>query len=217
VANQIAQQTVLQDYQARKSPQTLRRQRADIALFEQFLASAGHQVLELASDLQQWNFVTWGLVESFTRWQLQQGYATGSINVRLATVKVYCHLASLAGALAEQEYTQIKRVAGFRQKEVSNIDEKRVQTRRPDAKKASPVSLSPVHATLLKNQPATTRGRRDALIMCLLLDHGLRVGEIADLDVSSMSLQSGRLIMYRHKVDKTQTHDLTLTSYHNFW
>ena len=213
VANQVARQTVLIDYQARKSAQTLRRQKADIALFEQFLASAGHTVEGLIYDLAGWSFVTWGLVEAFNRWQLEQGYATGSINVRLATVKVYCNLASLAGALTEQEYTQVKRVAGFRQKEARNIDEKRIQTRRPDAKKALPVSLSPVHAVLLKDQPSTTRGRRDALLMCLLLDHGLRVGEIADLDVSSISLQSGQLTMYRHKVDKTQIHALTPDTY----
>ena len=213
VANQVARQTVLIDYQARKSQQTLRRQRADVALFEQFLASAGQTVENLAHDLTKWNIVTWGLVEAFNRWQLTQGYATGSINVRLATIKVYCNLASLAGALTEQEYTQVKRVAGFRQKEARNIDEKRAQTRRPDAKKALPVSLSPVHATLLKEQPATARGYRDALIMCLLLDHGLRVGEVADLDVSSISLQSGQLTMYRHKVDKTQIHDLTPDTY----
>lgn len=213
VANQVARQTALQDYQARKSAQTLRRQKADIALFEQFLASAGHQVQGLAYDLVKWGFVTWGLVEAFNRWGLQHGYATGSINVRLATIKVYCHLASLVGALAEQEYTQIQRVAGFRQKEARNIDEKRVQTRRPDAKKAEPVSLSPVHTTLLKSQPTTTRGHRDMLLMCLLLDHGLRAGEVADLDVSSINLRSGQLTMYRHKVDKTQIHDLTPDTY----
>src|SRR5438445_12866437 len=84
-ANQVARQSVLRDYQARKSAQTLRRQRADIALFEQFLASAGHTVKGLVYDLAGWSFVTWGLVEAFNRWQLEQGYATGSINVRLAT------------------------------------------------------------------------------------------------------------------------------------
>jgi integrase len=213
VANQVARQTVLVDYQARKSQQTLRRQKADVALFEQFLGSAGHQVQGLAYDLAGWSFVTWGLVEAFNRWQLEQGYATGSINVRLATIKAYCHLASLAGALTEQEYTPIKRVAGFRQKEARNVDEKREQTRRPHGKKAQPVSLSPVHATLLKSQPATARGHRDALLMCLLLDHGLRAGEVADLDVSSINLRSGQLTMYRHKVDKTQIHGLTPDTY----
>ena len=87
VANQVARQTVLQDYQARKSQQTLRRQRADTALFEQFLTSAGHIAEGLTYDLQRWSFVTWGLVEAFNRWQLQQGYATG-IEMRLAGIRI---------------------------------------------------------------------------------------------------------------------------------
>src|SRR5260370_25324593 len=180
-ANEIARQTVLQDYQSRKSAQTLRRQKADIALFERFLASAGHTVEGLVYDLAAWSFVTWGLVEAFNRWQLQQGYAVGSVNLRTTTIKIYCGLAAKSGYISTQELALIKTVKGYYQAEARNIDEKREQTRQDRAKKASPVSLSPVHAALLKDQPDTARGRRDRLIMCLLLDHAFRVGEVAGL------------------------------------
>jgi integrase len=203
----------LEDYQARKSAQTLRRQRADIALFEQFLADAGSQVKGLSIDLEKWSIVTWGLVEAFNRWQLSQGYATGSVSVRLATVKSYCELATKAGYISAQELAMIKTIKGYRASEARNVDEKRPQTRQEGAKKASPVSLSPVHATLLKKQPDTPRGRRDAFIMCLLLDHGLRVSEVAALDVQSINLQTGELVIYRHKTDKTQIHQLTPGTY----
>ena len=213
-ANDFARQTVLQDYQSRKSQQTLRRQRADIALFEQFLASAGNPIEGLAYDLAKWHFVTWGLVEAFNRWQISQGYAMGSVNVRMTTIKIYCGLAAKAEYVSTQELALIKTVKGYYQAEARNIDEKRERTRRPDAKKASPVSLSPVHANLLKDQPKNTpRGRRDALIMCLLLDHALRVSEVAALDISAINLQSGELTFYRHKVGKTQTHNLTSDTY----
>src|SRR5580765_2297196 len=135
VANQIAQQSVLKDYQDRRSQQTLRRQRADVALFEQFLTSAGQQVEGLVYDLARWDFVTWGLVEAFNRWQLQEGYATGSVNVRLATIKVYVQLAAKAGHIPHQEFALIKTVQGYRLSDARNVDEKRDQTRRPDAKK----------------------------------------------------------------------------------
>jgi integrase len=75
------------------------------------------------------------------------------------------------------------------------------------------VSISPVHAALLKEQPETPRGRRDALMMCLLLDHALRVSEVAALDISSINLQSGELVIYRHKTNKTQIHQLTPDTY----
>ena len=213
VASQIARQTALQDYQARKSEQTLRRQKADIALFEKFLASARHTAKGLVYDLQKWSVVTWGLVEAFNRWQLQESYATGSINVRLATIKTYCSLATKAGFILPAELTLINEVTGYRQREAHNTDEKRAQTRRPHSKKEEPVSLLPVHATLLKRQPNTIKGRRDALVMCLLLDHALRVSEVADLNVSSISLQSGQLTIYHRKTNDTSIHELSPDTY----
>jgi site-specific recombinase XerD len=213
VASQIARQTALQDYQARKSEQTLRRQKADIALFEKFLASAGHTVKGLVYDLQKWSVATWGLVEAFNRWQLQESYATGSINVRLATIKTYCSIAAKAGFITPAELTLINEVVGYRQREAHNTDEKREQKRRPKSKKAEPVSLLPVHATLLKRQPNTIKGRRDTLIMCLLLDHALRVSEVADLHVSSINIQGGQLTIYHRKTDDMSTHDLSPDTY----
>lgn len=212
-ANNAASSCVLADYQARKSAETLRRQRADIALFERYLNAAlaplGMAVSGMAGDLSAWRFVDYGLVEGFNRWQLEQGYAIGSINVRLASVKTYCELAARHGALPAQALALIKTVKGFKRTEGRNQDEKREQTRRPGAKKAEPTTLAPTLAALLKQQPDTAKGRRDALITCLLLDHGLRVGEIAALDIESINLASGELTFYRHKVDLEQTHTLT--------
>jgi len=213
IANEKARHSILQDYQERKSDQTLRKQKADIELFEKFLAIAGYHVKNLVSDLSCWHFVTWGLVEAFVRWHLTEGYATASVNSRITTIKIYCGMAAKAAYLSTQELALIKMVKGYYKSEARNIDEKRVQTRRPDAKKAQPVSLSPVHASLLKDQPDTARGRRDRLIMCLLLDHALRVGEVAGLDIDTINLQSGELTFYRHKVSKTQTHILSPDTY----
>ena len=46
-------------------------------------------------------------------------------------------------------------------------------------------------------------------MLCLLLDHGLRVGEVAGLKVRDFDLAAGELRFYRPKVDKIQTHRLT--------
>ena len=45
--------------------------------------------------------------------------------------------------------------------------------------------------------------------MCLLLDHGLRAGEVAALTVTDVDLHNGLLRFYRSKVDKTQTNKLS--------
>ena len=77
------------------------------------------------------------------------------------------------------------------------------------AKKAEPVPLTPGQAAKLRTQPDTPQGRRDGLLLALLLDHGLRVGELAGLQVTDLDLGAGELRFYRPKVDKLQTHNLT--------
>ncbi len=79
---------------------------------------------------------------------------------------------------------------------------------RKGAKKAAAKGLTPEQAEALKAQPNTPQGRRDALIMALLLDHGLQVGDVAGLLVTDIDLRSGDLRFYRPKVDVEQTHRL---------
>ncbi len=79
------------------------------------------------------------------------------------------------GTVTPEALALIQQVRGYRRKEARHVDEAREVTRVGD-KKAQPVSLTPAQAALLKGQPETAQGRRDALLMCLLLDHGLRCG-----------------------------------------
>ncbi len=83
-------------YRARQPPNSRRRQLADLRLLCAYLAAVGveRQAESLATDPTAWRGVTGGLVEGFVQWQVEQGYAIGSINVRLSTVKVYCRLAA---------------------------------------------------------------------------------------------------------------------------
>jgi integrase len=123
-------------------------------------------------------------------------------------VKAYGRLAVKAGALSAEAYAMIRMVAGYSRKEGSHINERRDITRR-GRKKAQPVHMDPKQARKLKHQPDTPQGRRDTLLMCLLLDHGLRVGEVARLQVTDIDLKAGEMRFYRPKVDKVQTHKLT--------
>ncbi|MBX2997783.1 MAG: site-specific integrase [Caldilineaceae bacterium] len=215
IANSYAERGVFADYLTRKSGETIRRQRADLGLFADFLCAAGVTDCPTADDLMgspaTWQGVTWGLVEAFREWQVSQGYAVGSVNVRLSTVKAYAGLATKAGVLSAQNHALIKTVAGYSRKEAKRVDERREQTR-TGAKKAASISLTKEQADALKAQPDTPQGRRDAVIMALLLDHGLRVGELAGLEVAHFNLKAGTFTFYRPKVDKEQTHKLTADS-----
>jgi integrase len=210
LANEYAASNVFKEYQQKISTNTLKRQKDDIALFSQFLKHVGMVKDNLMVDCAEWQGITYGLVETFKRWQVDQGYAIASINAHLSTVKVYAGLAVQAGVLSTEDYALMKLVKSYRHKEGRNVDEKREQTRRPDAKKSEAVPISPEQAKALKGeQNNTPQGRRDALLMCLLLDHGLRCGEVAVLTVESLNLSTGLLTFYRQKVDKIQTHQLT--------
>ena len=107
-----------------------------------------------------------------------------------------------------EEFALIRTVAGYAHKEARRIDERREVSRR-GSKKAAAVHITMKQAKKLKLQPDTPQGRRDALLMCLLLDHGLRVGEVARLQVSDFDLKAGEMRFLRPKVDKVQTHKLS--------
>ena len=207
-ANRAAAKTRFKEYRSRHAEETLRRQDADLALFHEFLELVNLRTGNLAEEAAAWRPVTWGLVEAFVKWQLNEGYAIKSINVRLSTVKVYARMAMQSDMLTPQEYALIRAVQGYSFREQVRIDQKR-RVRRIGFKKEEPVKLTPEQAQQLKDQPTTPQGRRDRLLMCLLLDHGLRVGEVTRLAAEEIDLVEGLLRFYRPKVNKEQVHRLT--------
>lgn len=207
-ANQAAAASRFADYRTRRAEHTLRRQDADLMLFREFLAVVGLRTGDLSQDPTAWRPITWGLVEAFVKWQLTQGYAIQTINVHLSTIKTYARLAMQAGALLPQEYALIRSVQGYSYREQTRIDQKRERVR-IGYKKSEPTKLTPEEAAALKDQPDTPQGRRDRLLLCLLLDHGLRVGEVAALSRSDFNPADGELRFFRPKVNKEQVHHLT--------
>jgi len=209
-ANQAASAYRFLDYRSRIAPQTLRRQDADLALFTEFLFTVQvKQPGDLTTDPESWRGVTWGLLEAFVKWQLKEGYAVTSVNVRLSTVKSYAKLAFQSGTLAAEEYALMRSVQGYSRREKRRIDARRPQTR-VGLKKETAVTLTAEQAAALLNQPQdTAQGARDALLLALLLDHGLRAGEIAGLTLENLDLTAGTLKFYRPKVAKTQIHRLS--------
>lgn len=237
LANQIAGSHIFARYLAEHSANTIKRQAQDLALFADYLADVG-VALGGDSDFQHtpaaWRGITWGIVEGFVQWQLRQGYAITSVNARLTTVRLYAQMAVKAGAVDRQEGLLIQSVKGFSRQGGANVDEKRPKTRihtvsyeyphpeteqpvtvtRRSTKKAQARLLTLAQAKTLKTfRSHSPQGRRDALLMRLLLDHGLRASEVAILKVSDIDLENGRIRFFRPKVKGTPnawtTHELT--------
>jgi len=217
-ANQAAARSVFSDYLSLKSANTIRAQRADLNSFCDYLHDIGQDSIDcstLQEDPRAWYGITWGLIEAFKRWQLQRGDSIGSINRRLSTVKTYSKLAARAlGATgqeneatrrAAQELQLVSTVTGYSAKEGQNIDDRREQTNH-GRKKAENVSITDVQAKRLKTQPDTPQGRRDAVLINLLIDHGMRSSELASLTIDGLDLDRGEITFTRQKVRGTDKH-----------
>ncbi len=212
--HQAVRQDAFERYQRRKADNTVRRQKADIALFEKFLEEEGISQQNLFADPNVWRVVTFALVEQFVEWQIEQGYAIASINIRLTTIKRYAALACRVGALSSDELFRIREVKGFRRVEGRRIDAQREVTR-VGAKKGEPTRISPAHVATIKQQllEETMRGdtlaSRDLLLFLLAAEHSLRCSELALLTRDSFDLEAGQLRIYRQKTDRWQLHQLT--------
>lgn len=209
IANQLAAQNTLPDYRSRKSFNTLKAQDNDLKRFEDYLLSKNIPANDLGINLENWHFVTWGLVQGFILQSLQSGYSVASVNRALSTIKKYSAMALKAGVLSAQEKAMIADIQGYSRKDATRLNEKRSVSRVGD-KKAKNVLLSDEQAKTLKQcHSFNEQGFRDAILMHLLIDHGLRVSEVALLSVDNFNLNAGEMRFYRPKVDKEQTHRLT--------
>lgn len=224
IAEQAIRSQKFEAYHAMKARNTLLRQQHDLQVFSRYLGHA--QIVRMAENLYAdagaWQGMNAGLLEGFKAWMLQEGYAIGSINIRLATVRKYCELAHVSGVLSAQELALIKLVKGYRYSEGRNVDQGRKDkglTTRIGTKKASPTPVSTRQALRLKTettQPAQPRTRahdqileaRDALLMCLLIEHALRVSEVVGLNSDSINLEAGTITVYREKTYTRDTYEL---------
>jgi integrase len=209
IANAHASAAAFDDYMSRKAPNTIRRQRDDLANFAQYLAAVSIQ--RTADDLQTsptaWAGMTWGIVAGYREWMKRAGNAIAVINLRLSTVRTYCKLAVQAGAIPAGELAMIRTVNGYSRSEGANIDQAR-DVQRIGSKKANANVLTPAQIKALRDRPGTPSGRRDAVLIGLLVSLGLRVGEVTTLSISSVDLTAGTINVKRPKVKKTQVHHL---------
>ncbi|HEY3291995.1 MAG TPA: tyrosine-type recombinase/integrase [Anaerolineae bacterium] len=211
VPDERAKREVFTAYRMKRAANTINRQQSDLARFAEYLAPihATTTADELATNPEAWRGMTRDLVAGFVQWQLRTGFAVASCNVRLSTVRTYARLAMQVGMIDLTEFNAIKAVTGYNAKEQKRIDISR-DIKRVGAKKAEAVTLTEAHVRSLElNHPDTAQGRRNRLMMCLLLNLGLRVSEVISLRACDFDLQAGTVTFFRSRIGLTQTHQLT--------
>ncbi len=220
------QASIFEEYHLVKAPGTLQSHRYDLALFSNFLAAMGIERAPdaLYADAHAWAGMTASLLISFRKWLLYpqhtpaqeqaKGYSIGSVRRRMATVRQYCKLAFRSGVIPPDEWTRLSVVKADSHAEGFNVDADRQRKRimpRLTTRKTRATPISRAEFTSLRNTTTdieryrehdVTLSERDALLICLLGEHGLRVGEVVALNVASINVRSNEL-----EVRRPKTHD----------
>lgn len=200
-ANQIVSQNAFNLYRQEKAANTITTQKRAVAVWCEFLSEKfGVSGGDMWGDPSAWKGVTFGLVESFKVWSLNKGHAIGTVMTWVKAIRKYCELASQAGYIDSGELARIKtvKISGKR-KARQNVDKKR-DIRRVGRKKEDANTLSDAQVCTLLDSIDTTSetGKRDKLLACILFEHGLRMGEVLQLDRNSFFL--GHMRFNRPKV-----------------
>jgi integrase len=209
-ANARAAAIAFENYRGRKAKNTIARQDDDLDAFAAFLErfKIRRTAAELGSTPEAWRGITHGLVQAFVGQQLVLGFAVRSVNGRLSTIRTYCELATKAGVIAPDELTMIKTVRGYSRTEGKRMDTHREVTRVSNKKTEGNLVPAAIIEKLLRHGDDHV-SLRNALMVAILVDIGLRVGELTGLTTNGVNLERRTLTFYREKVDKTQTHELT--------
>ncbi len=229
-ANRAFTHDVFADFRKTCRPNTLLRHDYDLRAFSTFLGTASIQRTEeeLKSDPIAWRGMTYGILAAFRLWLEERGEAVGTIKARIATIHQYCKLAGPppqgAGVLSGEELSAILTVKGYNGKAARNLDEERKRRGIPTrigTKKANFTAITEAQAEKLKRTttppPPPQRflrehdqllAARDSLMLCLLIEHALRCGELVALDVESIDLERHRLSIYSEKTHTYNVHQL---------
>lgn len=215
-ANAAAQRFAFAQYRDMLAGNTRKAHKLDLDSLGEFLVSVGIKPTgDMAEDPAAWRDFSWGLLKAFRQWLLDRGYSTATVNRRLATVRRYAALAVEAGVLKPEDIAMVRTVRGYNGKTARNVDAARADAGVPvrvGGKKAKATSISPMQLEMLLNQPDTPIGRRDALLVAMLLAHGMRSSELVAMRVEDIDMATGEFEFERIKTGGSGRHKLTTTS-----
>ncbi|MBA3824954.1 MAG: tyrosine-type recombinase/integrase [Ktedonobacterales bacterium] len=216
-ADEVVEEGVFADYRRRKATNTLASRKLDLLAFGHFLSQAGLDGLiaagfsaKLVEYPDGWRYITPGMVVTFREWLVHEGYNLQSVNRILSTVRTFAELAHMAGCLPDEVQQRIAHIHGYTAKEIINARQQLGVASRPRAKKPLPTIMGPDQVRQMKQRPMTLKGSRDAVLFCLLIDHGLRCSEALGVCREEVDLDAGVMRFYRPKVKVVQRHDLSL-------
>ncbi len=187
----------------KKAPNTITRHLKELRNFGAFLTERGKR----GGNMQQpesWKDVTADDIHDYKNYMLYtRGLATSSVNQTIFIIRSYAALSAAHGGMQQSEVFKATQTAkGIRTREADRIDEQRPVSR-ASSKKATATIITKYQAEQLKHaHDNTAKGRRDALLMCLLLDLGLRISDVIALTMENIDMTARTISL---KTKKTGT------------
>ncbi len=163
---------------------------------------------ELYSSPAAWHGVTADIIRSFQKSLAAEMYAHATVTGAVHIVRKYARLAASVGAIGADEASKIGLIrCSMNQGEHVPCAKRGTDGRRTKRKHSEMIALNEEQRAMLKSQCdlSEPQGRRDFLIVCLLLDHALRSGEVEMLKTSDVSFTEGSITFYREKSKEYQT------------
>ncbi len=177
---------VIQDYAAdlrvqRKSPKTILFYEKNIRLFGRWLNKKGFQCVLGDLNLRTAKLYILYLEEEHCKWADHPSFAQHDVRISLHTVRGHARtLKALASWLYREEYLPENVLARLRLPKAPKVD----------IKILSDDEIRRIFGAL---DPDISSGARNYAIVLLMLDSGLRVGEVVSLRLSKTDLEHGRL------------------------
>lgn len=187
-ARLAAAETAFAAHFATVAPATEASHRDALKRFCAFTAEQGVKLdpVRMHTTPSLWQGVTGDLLSAFQGELMDAGYAPRTINRMVSHLRVYLRLCAQAGVISQDDYLRAQHAKAIRKRGAEQLRAARVAAgdapRLGRAKEIHANITEAQAAVLLNDHPNTPRGRRNRLLMHLLLHHGLRESEAAALD-----------------------------------
>ena len=188
---------------AEKSENTRKRYSKELLNFGTFLYPNAPEPPFMLQP-SDWSDVTADDIRDYKHYlTYTRGLAVSSINQTIFIIRSFGALSAAYGGMSETEvFKATQKAKGIKSNAAENINELRGATRASNKKEKATI-ISKYQAERLKHEHADDlQGRRDALLMCLLLDLGLRISDVVALTMENINMET-RTISLTTKKTKT--------------
>ena len=190
-----------------KSNSTITRHVHELRQFGSFLSETKGTELRSMQQASHWKGITAKDIEDYKHYlTFVKGMRTTTITQAIYIIKSYARVAYDAGSISIEELTHIENIRGYRGNEAEHLDSHREKTADRDRHniKGNVTHLTKKQINALKyNQPDTLQGKRDALLFCLLLDHGLRISDAIGITADNVSMDTWMMTIHTQKTGVT--------------